>query len=96
VVFNFRGYINMSYNYGPSYKRLVELIQQGGPTATKAAKQASQSREGYMSPINVSMIESEDADTSLETRLYNRFKEVRDSNEFLINLKNKGYKDEDN
>ena len=82
------GYSNMSYNYGPRYKELVELMQQGGPAATKAARQATQSR-GYMSPVNVSMVEDDDEDyaTSLNTKVFNRFKEVRENSEFLNNTR---------
>ena len=78
----------MSYNYGPRYKELVELMQQGGPTATKAARQATQSR-GYMSPVNVSMVEDDDEDyaTSLNRKVYDRFREVRENSEFLNNTK---------
>ena len=82
------GYVNMSYNYGPRYQDLVQQMQQGGATAVKAAKEARKSR-GYMSPINVSMIEDEDEDsaTSLNTKLIKRFKDVRDNNESLISAK---------
>ena len=78
----------MSYNYGPRYQDLVRQMQQGGATAVKAAKEARKSR-GYMSPVNVSMIEDEDEDfaTSLNTKLINRFKDVRDNNESLISAK---------
>ena len=82
------GYGNMSYNYGPRYQDLVQQMQQGGATAVKAAKEARKSR-GYMSPVNVSMIEDEDEDsaTSLNTKLIKRFKDVRDNNESLISAK---------
>ena len=82
------GYVNMSYNYGPRYQDLVQQMQQGGATAVKAAKEVRKSR-GYMSPINVSMIEDEDEDsaTSLNTKLIKRFKDVRDNNESLISAK---------
>ena len=68
------GYVNMSYNYGPRYQDLVQQMQQGGATAVKAAKEARKSR-GYMSPINVSMIEDEDisyelSDTSNQPYVY--------------------------
>ena len=78
----------MSYNYGPRYQDLVQQMQQGGATAVKAAKEARKSR-GYMSPVNVSMIEDEDEDsaTSLNTKLIKRFKDVRDNNESLISAK---------
>ena len=78
----------MSYNYGPRYQDLVRQMQQGGATAVKAAKEARKSR-GYMSPVNVSMIEDEDEDsaTSLNTKLIKRFKDVRDNNESLISAK---------
>ena len=48
-------------------------MQQGGPAALNA-RQATQDRKGYMSPVNISMVEDDkdDSDSSLEVRLYNR------------------------
>ena len=82
------GYNSMAIKYNPGYERLVQLVQQGGPQALSAIKQSRQSRKGYMSPINVSMIEEDgDSDTSLEVKLYNRFKGVQESNKFLNNIR---------
>lgn len=85
------GYNSMAIKYNPGYERLVQLVQEGGPAALNAMKASRQDRKGYMSPVNISMIDKDkdDSDSSLEVRLYNRFKEVQDSNKFL-NESNRG------
>ena len=59
----------MAIKYNSGYERLVQLVQQGGPQALNAMKESRQSRKGYMSPTNISMIEEDgDTDTSLEIK----------------------------
>ena len=89
----------MSFNYSKAYADLHEAIKAGGLTALKASKNVRESRQGLMS----SRADKIEDDSSDDIRILQKFNEVRESSERLverikaeIELEDEGDKDEDN
>ena len=93
----------MSFNYSKAYADLHEAIKVGGLTALKASKNVRESRQGLMSSRTDKIEEMVEDDSSDDIRILQKFNEVRESSERLVErikaeveLEDEGDKDEDN
>ena len=74
----------MSFNYSKAYADLHEAIKAGGLTAVKASKNIRESRQGLMSSNAAKIEEKIEDDSSDDIRVLEKFNEVKESNERLI------------
>ena len=91
----------MSFNYSKAYADLHEAIKAGGLTAIKASKDMRESRQGLMSSRTGKIGEKIEDDSSDDIRILQKFNEVRESSERLVErikaeIEGKGDNDEDN
>lgn len=66
-----------NFSYGPSYSKLIEALQSGGPNASRALKLANETRGLAMQP----KADSESEGASISARILERMRRVQKDNE---------------
>ena len=91
----------MSFNYSKAYADLHEAIKAGGLTAVKASKNMREAKQGLMSSNTAKIEETVEDDSSDDTRILQKFNDVKEAGERLVEkikaeIEDEGDKDEDN